>query len=175
MNIWTVIASGQSLTYDDVEYVRMAREAGVISGVVAISNVGLDIAPWADVLVSHDVKWWMKYPDALNFNGRKFCRQHYRSCEVYIPNPSSGCNSGYMGMQVVRDIFQAEKIILLGFDMQGTHYFGPHTRGLKNSSDEDFKRHLKQFRGWYGPEVVNCTPASMLEQFPFQNLRDVVF
>lgn len=169
-----ILASGQSLNADDVSYVKQARDDGRLKGVIAVSNVGLDLAPWADALVSHDTRWWAHNLHSNMFEGRKFCRNHWARCETYIPDPKNGCNSGYMAMQVARDIFAAERIVLLGFDMHGTHYFGPHGKGLRNTTDERFLVHIKQFNGWTGPEVINCTPSSALTLFPSANLRDII-
>lgn len=171
--MWAVIASGQSLTLDDVECVKFAREDGRIKGVIAVSNVGIDLAPWADALVSHDTAWWVSHRYVEGFKGRKFSRNKIRGCEQFIPDIKSGCNSGYMAMCVARDIFFAKRIVLLGFDMHGTHYFGPH-KDLRNTSAERFKIHIEQFNKWVGPHVINCTPNSSLKKFPFANLRDVV-
>lgn len=169
-----VLASGQSLTAEQVDLVRGARDRGLIDSVITVSNVGLDLAPWADALVSHDEKWWAHHTHSNMFEGRKFCRTHWPNVEVFIPNPSNGCNSGYMAMQVARDIYKAEKIVLLGFDMHGTHYFGEHKTGLTNTGEAGFNRHIKQFEGWHGCEVVNCTPNSALKKFPFMELEKVL-
>jgi hypothetical protein len=86
----------------------------------------------------------------------------------------SGCNSGLQGMRVAQDILGASKIVLLGFDMHGTHYFGPHPRPLANTAPARFKAHIAQFRTWTGCEVVNCTPGSELKQFPMADLNEVL-
>lgn len=169
-----ILASGQSLKGNSVDFVKKARYEGRLKAVIAVSNVGLDLAPWADALVSHDTKWWASNLHSNNFLGRKFCRNRWPKCEVFIPSPSNGCNSGYMAMQVARDIFKAQRIILLGFDMHGTHYFGPHPKGLRNTTEDRFKVHISQFDGWYGPQVINCTPDSSLRKFPFIDLEKVL-
>lgn len=168
-----VLASGQSLTDEQVEYVRKAREYGRLNYVLAVSNVGLDKAPWADALVSHDSKWWHSNKSSFEFRGIKFSRMGLAGTQKFIPEHKSGCNSGYMAMQIARDIYKAHQIILLGFDMHGTHYFGEHTSGLKNTSESDFKRHIMQFDSWTGAEVINCTPDSALTQFERKSLYEV--
>lgn len=172
--ISVVIASGQSLNDEDISFVKKAKDEGRVSSVIAVSNVGIDKAPWADALVSHDSKWWISHRAACDFKGDKYCRHSILKFKTYIPKPSGGCNSGYMAMQVARDIYKATKIVLLGFDMHGTHYFGQHKNGLKNTSEDRFKIHLMQFDGWEGPEVINCTVGSALQKFEFKNLRDVI-
>lgn len=172
--VWAVVASGQSLHTDDIEYIKKAKINGKLKGMVAVSNVGLDLLPDADALVSHDSNWWSVHKKALNFKGRKFCRMIVGGTEQFIPNPSQSCNSGKMAMDVAWKIFNAEKILLLGFDMHGTHYFGRHPEKLKNTNDKQFKVHLRQFDCWNGPEVINCTQGSALQRFPFTELRKVL-
>lgn len=171
---WVVIASGHSLTKEQVELVKAARDSGRIKGVIAVSNVGLDKAPWADALVSHDSKWWHSNLEAFAFKGRKFCRMMVGRLEQYIPSPPQACNSGYMAMQVARDVFKAQRVLLLGFDMHGTHYFGNHPAGLKNPTPQKFAMYLRQFEGWQGPAVLNCTPDSALKLFPFVKIENAL-
>lgn len=171
---WAIIASGQSLNSNDVLYVKKSMESGKINGVIAVSNVGLDIAPWADALVSHDCSWWNNNRQADNFKGRKFCRNHRYNIETFIPSIKTGCNSGLMAMDVAVKIFGAKRLILLGFDMHGTHYFGKHPKPLRNTTDSRFETHIKQFDSWNGCEVINCTPNSSLKKFPFIELKKAI-
>lgn len=171
MQTWCVIATGQSLTKDDVEYVKKRREDGILAGVAAISDAGLNMAEWADILVSHDSAWWKAHPEAFSFKGEKYARHPHAGVNSYTPPYLNGCNSGLMGMLIAKDVKKADKIILLGFDMHGTHYFGPHENGLKNTTDQRFKDHMVQFKRWHGPEVINCTPGSALTFFARKELR----
>lgn len=171
---WVILASGQSLTINQVNYVKQAREDGRVQGVIAVSNVGLDMAPWADALVAHDGKWWGHHKQAHNFQGYKFCRNSRAGVRQYTPSTRSGCNSGYMAMEVAYRIFHAELIILLGFDMHGTHYFGKHPEGLKNTGAKRFQHFINQFNNWRGCPIINCTPGSALKKFPFKELETVL-
>lgn len=173
MQTWVVIASGQSLNISDCEYIRLAKVSGAIHGVVAVSNVGIDFAPWADALVSSDDAWWKAHKQAFSFIGRKFCRHELVGTEQYITS-INGCNSGLMAMFIAKDVFKAERIILLGFDMKGTHYFGPHPKELKNTTEKRFKDHIGQFRIFPKISVINCTPDSDLSMFPKAKLRDII-
>lgn len=171
---WVVIASGQSLSQDHVSAVYRAKKEGRISGVGAISNVAKDLAPWADFVASHDSNWWKYNRPVLNLSMRKFCRMHVAGTEQFIPSVSQACNSGLMGMEVAWKIFGAKKIILLGFDMSGTHYFGKHPDCLKTTTERHFAIHRRQFENWNGPPVINCTPRSSLTKFPFMDLSTVL-
>lgn len=160
LSTYVVAASGPSLT---AEQMQIASRWPII----AVSNVGLDY-PECKALVSHDSAWWMAHPKAWDFKGRKFCRHHFRDIEQFVPSVTNGCNSGFMAMEVARDIFKAQRILLLGFDMHsvgGHHYFGRHPAKLKTTTPQRFEVHIKQFDRWRGPEVINCTPGSALTQF----------
>lgn len=163
---WVIIATGQSLKAEDVEYVKGKASVCVVSD-------AYKLAPWADIMVSHDSAWWMKNPDALKFKGKKYCKFSVTKTERFSPQYlPRGCNSGLMAMFVAKSL-GAKKIILLGFDMHGTHYFGKH-KHLKNTTPERFKVHMQQFYSFTGCEVVNCTEGTKLTKFPLGKLRDVL-
>lgn len=172
--MWAVIASGQSLTDEQVNICRISREKGLLAGFIAVSNVGLDLAPDADALVSHDAAWWRKNKKALDFPNHKYCRDEVNGTIMFKPFFDRGLNSGLMACDVAHRVYKANKILLLGFDMHGTHYFGQHPEGLKNSTQIQFKRHLEQFDFWRGCDIVNCTPNSALKKFPYMELRDAI-
>lgn len=180
-----ILASGPSLSDDDIEYVRQAFFAGRIGCVIAVSDVGLLKAPWATALASHDSKWWYAHPEHAEFKGDKFCANGALGVKKFNHRPYSGisgCNSGLYAMYVALKIYGATKIVLLGFDLNnanGAHFFGEHKavwnrRQLKNSTERDFIRHIKQFDSFCGCEVVNCTNDSALKRFPFADLRDIL-
>lgn len=166
-DIWCIIATGQSLKKEDVDYVRGKCK------VIAVSN-SYQIAPWADILVSHDENWWRRHPEALKFAGDKYARVKINGVNIFKPSQfPRGCNSGLMAMIIARDK-GAKKLLLLGFDMHGTHYFGPHPAGLKNTTAKRFKEHIQQFALFSGCEVINCTPNSALKRYPFARIQDVL-
>lgn len=177
MKTCAVIASGASLTD---EQTRQIYNSGKIQDVIAISDVGITKCPWADALVSYDSAWWTAHPEALDFQGRKICSKPYRDIEVFDLKKIgvySFINSGLMGMYVARDLFEAHRLILLGFDMHrrnGQHFFGEHKNGLKNTTENIFSVHIKQFDNFSGCEVFNCTPDSDLKRFPLVNLSDMI-
>lgn len=178
MKSWVIIATGPSLDSYEVEYIRQAKMNGWIDGVIAVNNAGLDRAPWADALVAHDTVWWMAYPEALNFKGRRFSKHGFGGTER-APCDLRSCNSGLLAMFVARDVFLADRLILLGFDFKGTHYFGPHTavagyQKLRNTTEEKFKVHIKQFEDFSGCQVINCNLDSALEKFPKCKLSDIL-
>jgi hypothetical protein len=120
------------------------------------------LAPWGDALVANDRDWWKLNPGAKGFSGRRFCGSKYPETERLNPTLEcpGGTNSGMQGMRVARDHFGATRILLCFFDM----------RGSTASGRTDFRRFLKQFKRWKGPEAINCTAGSALMQFPFMDL-----
>lgn len=182
MQIWAIVASGQSLRDAEIETLRLARASGIIAGIIAVSNVGIDKIPDADALVSHDSGWWISHPEALQFQGRKFSARAYSRTTGFDSNKrghKKGLNSGLMAMYIARDIYKADKLLLLGFDMHGTHYFGKHTRvyngkPLVNTDERKFKMHIEQFNQFKGCEVYNCNADSSLLIFPKVNLSDIL-
>lgn len=165
MTTWAVIATGASLTKAQVESVRGLS-------VVAISDA-YKLAPWADVLLSNDRAWWNAHPEAKDFAGEKFCGVTFDIPEgvTKFDGALSGSNSGLLGIKVAHSK-GATRILLLGFDMRGTHYFGKHPPTLKNTTPhrfEAFKRQLAQFKP-KGCEIINCTPRSALDCYPKADL-----
>lgn len=174
---FVILATGQSLSMAQIDYVKEQREKSAGKLTVMVVSDAYRLAPWADVMVSFDVNWWRKNQRAADFEGIKFCASpcwggigHYR--DIY--NMPQGCNSGLYGMYVARYL-GAQKIILLGFDMWGTHFFGQHPEGLKNTNEKRFRDHIFQFESWKdGAEVINCTPESSLIKFPMMTIQEAL-
>ncbi len=195
-----MIASGPSLTREQVDYVRGK------SRVIAINNQGIDndvdgkvvpaFAPWADVLYAADAKWWIAYKKrALAFAGTKVTIRdvhfpdvnHLRVSQdqVFDPRPShlaTGGNSGYQGIHLAVH-YGAARILLLGFDMQlgkdnKRHWFGNHPGNLNSAAN--FKNWLRAFERLApvlrkrGVEVINCTTSTALTAFPRADLGSVL-
>jgi len=124
MTTWIILATGQSLNQQDVDYVKG-------KGVVVAVSDAYKLAPWADMLVSHDTNWWRHHPEALNFEKPKYCYQTFNGTKMLRPEGApTACNSGLYSMFIAKK-YGATKIILLGFDMHGTHYFGLHDHGKR--------------------------------------------
>ena len=117
---FVVIATGPSLTDEQVNACRHMP-------CVAVSNA-YEKAPWAMALVSSDKRWWSHYKP--EFDGLKFSVSVVPGVEKV--DLVSGSNSGLLGMEVAVQL-GATSLVLLGFDMHGSHYFGPHPKPLKNT------------------------------------------
>lgn len=54
--------------------------------------------------------------------------------------------------------------------MRGSHFFGPYTNGLRNTTEARRLAMLAQFAEWArlnpSVEVINCTPGSAICCFP---------
>lgn len=147
---------------------------------VIVVNNTYELAPWAFALAATDRKWWEKNPDALKFEGKKYTgwpdapeplevlRTHTIVC-------SRTC-SGVLAMEAAKRN-GATEIILLGTDFHGSHYFGPYSNGLYNTSERHRMKHHRQFHLWYLANrrkinIVNCSPGTKLRHIPTGDLRD---
>lgn len=188
------IASGPSLTAEDVDYVR--GKARVI-----VVNTSYKLAPWADVLYAADPLWWTWHKGAPDFQGLKFSAETenwkmrwIRKCpdvqQVAITgefglelNPAGlrrGYNSGYQAINLAVHL-GATRIVLLGYDMQigphgEEHWHDDHPHANRSRYDQ-FRRAfptLVEPLQKLGIEIVNCTRRSALTCFPRAALRDVL-
>lgn len=159
-----------------------------------VVNDNYRLAPWADWLYAADRNWWDRYADdvSLTFTGERWtCTEgaakahglnHIRSAKLpgLSRDPSvihEGHNSGYQAIGLARH-FGAERIILLGYDMQGTHWFGDHPREFR--ARNDFRVFLPPFKvlaadlAADGVEVVNCSRDTALKAFPRSTIEQVL-
>ena len=86
-----------------------------------------------------------------------------------------GGNSGYQAVNLAY-LLGAKTILLLGFDMFGTHYFGKHPDTLV--SDSPYKKFMQSFETidprQYGIEIINCSRQSALEHFTRHSIDEVL-
>jgi hypothetical protein len=149
--------------------------------------------PDADVLFACDATFWDYYRGVPEFRGEKWSVHDDRfspKLEVAAtydlrlvegrmePGFSTdsaaihyGCNSGFQALNLAI-LFGAKRIVLVGFDMQGGHFFGkkPYRR-----AGTPFGLFLPQFERAAasmptGIEIVNATPGSVLKAFPPMDL-----
>lgn len=156
-----LIASGPSLTPDDVDYVRGKCR------VIAI-NDSYRLAPWADALYACDSPWWQHHHGCHDFPGQKWTQAYgvlaarrdpasarrqlnviekydlLSVCGAFAKGLSLcpslihyGGNSGFQALNLAVH-FGAKRIVLLGFDMRPSggksHWFGNHPPGLQRHS-----------------------------------------
>jgi hypothetical protein len=89
-----------------------------------------------------------------------------------FPSADHGSNSGLLGCQVAVSM-GAKTILLCGFDMKGSHFFGPHQAPLKNTQPARFEVFHRQFARFRprGVEILNCTLGSALTCYPRAELN----
>lgn len=162
MTCWVLLAPGPSASQEMADRVR-----GLPLG--AVGNA-YELAPWADFIAASDGAWWRSHPAARELPGRKFCMGTAAEIErVRIDQLGSVVNSGVLALEcAVRA--GATRILLLGFDMRGSHFFGAYTNGLRNTQPHQRAQHVRQYEAWArmrrAVAVINCTPGSALTCFP---------
>lgn len=181
-NRWTgrtvvVIGSGPSLTLEDVEKVRHFP--------ALVTNTTFRTAPWAEVLVGFDVKWWNKYGDEVQreFPGdlvtcargaRAWPRMH---CFAEVPWLASFRNSGAVAVALA--VYAgASRVLMIGFDCQRTdgktHHHGDHPKGLGNAmSIKDWPKCFAAVAHYARgkSEILNCSRVTALTCFPRMSLE----
>lgn len=109
---------------------------------VGVVNNAYQLAPWADFIAATDSAWWRANPEALALPGRKFTMHEVAGVErMKIDSLHAVCNSGVLALEVAKT-FGATRIELYGFDMHGTHFFGPYVNGLSNTTPAQRERHM---------------------------------
>lgn len=177
------IGSGPSLTASDVEYCQG-------KAIVIAVNDAYRLAPWADVLYAADLKWWRWHNGVPGFRGYKasiYRKQprykktkpeaHYPDVVTYqnagyeglCPDPTglrTGHNSGYQAINLAVHL-GALRVLLLGYDMHGDHWFGRH----RDRSKPPFQRCLAAFDTIAEPlkaagvTVINCSRKTAIRCF----------
>jgi len=178
---WFVIASGPSLTAEDVALLEGQR-------VVAI-NDNYILAPWATVLYGADPIWWEWHAERAElkaFKGRKITQdkeaaeryglEYIRSVDAdgLSRDPAyvhKGSNSGIQAINLAYH-FGARRIVLLGFDMQATggkaHWFGDHPNGFRSNWEKWLWRYqfVADDAQRMGLEIINASRETALRCFP---------
>jgi len=166
---WALLAPGPSATAEQAEAVYAA---GIPLGVISSAY---PLAPHAAFIAATDSRWWRTYPDALKSPAKKYTMHSVRGVEHVRIRGFNAANSGVLGLEVAKRQ-GATRILLLGFDMHGTHFFGPYTNGLSNTADKRRRIHLHQYQQWASRnpevEVINCTPGSAIAAFPMGGLDE---
>jgi hypothetical protein len=191
MTVAVCIASGPSLTKEDVDYCRDKAKVYVV-------NNGYQIAPWADVLYACDGRWWDAYHEDVKktFKGELWsidtaaiCKYNLNSLgvvnnEAWSKSPDAIVTGGNSGFQVMNFAYiqGAKKIILLGYDMKPRadgilHWHGNHIPDLTHTCTSEYPQWVKKFKAaapLIDIPVINCTRDTALDCFPKLQLRDVL-
>lgn len=194
---WFIIASGPSLTQEDVNAIKGQK--------VIVINDNYLIAPWSDYMYACDPHWWMWHkerPELKTFKGQKWTQResweasekeavekHHElnwidsKCEMGLSTDPAfihqGSNSGIQAINLAYH-FGARRIVLLGFDMQPTngkaHWFGEHPNKShpKFNSLMKFYEHVADQAPTLGLEIINATRETALTCFKRQSLSSLL-
>ncbi|MBV2180773.1 MAG: hypothetical protein KUL86_06000 [Castellaniella sp.] len=171
------IASGPSLTADDCALVKASGHLAI-----AVNNSYL-LAPFADVLYAGDRAWWAQYgkaaraimgecwtasPDAVErFGIHRFEARDFE-------------NSGFQAIELAVLEKKADRVILLGYDMQHTggkrHWHEDHPGQMENADAvADWPGRFVGLSARFAHvDFVNCTRETALTCFRRMELRDAL-
>lgn len=146
------------------------------------------LAPWSDALYACDGKFWLGYPDALDFAGLKVTQTAKSMPGVHrvkvdphstvmafdrFGELAAGGNSGFQAVNLAAQA-GAARIVLVGFDYNaasGLHWHGSHPPGMNNPSQANLSAWRANLDGSaallasLGVDVVNVSPQSSLTAF----------
>lgn len=188
-----VIASGPSLTPEDVEAVRKWREAADDRRVIAV-NTSFRAALWADAMYATDDGWWKCHADecVASFPGARLSgcvsSSHRGAVMAFdlskLPRAS---NSGGYAIALAA-YYHARRVVMLGFDAavrwegqrRVAHWHGAHPLPLGDAGSIDswprkFERLANTMKTWR-PQcaVVNASRQTALTMFPRVSLEDAL-
>jgi hypothetical protein len=188
-----IVAPGPS-----VKGLKLDRLRGKVR-CIAIKECAVDLCPWADVAYGCDAAWWMHRRGLPEFKGLKVAwessvftsfpdvhlisiqetarsrpgdRQYIDQILVDVPGVvGSGRNSGFQALNLAVQ-FGVTQIILIGFDLHGSHYYGRNNWFKAGNPDEyQFDRCRRAFSAnapilkSLGVDVVNASPTSTITCF----------
>lgn len=173
--VW-LLASGPSLTAADVALVQACRARR--GDQVIVTNTTTRLAPWADVLMAHDIKWIAAHPAEIaaatglivSMSGQRL-PPPIASAKGVIPAYK---NAGVCAISLAVWV-GAARVVCLGLDCQpdaagNKHWHGRHPSGLGDalsllSWPERFAQVAAEARQ-HGIPVLNASRATALTCFP---------
>lgn len=176
------LASGPSLTAEDIELIRNWRSSGDARA-VAVANSTVFAAPWADALVVWDSKWWREYHAQVDsvFAGERFSGSYaastWKAQRLIAPFQGYG-NTGAAAVSLA--LWRvADKVVMVGYDCQftggKTHHHGSHPKGMSDAATiAKWPKKFEALAKDAGGKVVNCSRVSALTCFPMARLEDVL-
>ena len=175
------LASGPSLTPEDVELVREWRKGE--QRMVIVANTTFRIAPWADAVFAMDRKWWTTHYAEVceSFAGWRLTTASLDGMVVEKVAITQYRNSGANCVSVAAKA-GAKEIVLLGYDCMPsdgkTHWHGSHPAGLSDARTIKvwpllFKPLAKDMKR-KGIRVVNASRRTALDCFERGELASVL-
>jgi hypothetical protein len=174
------VASGPSLTADDVEQLRGRCK-------VIVVNTSFRMAPWADALYAMDSPWHQHHRKELeqSFGGQRYGL--YTTCAAHGAVPmcnkphffaASNSGAGAIGLALY---LGASRILLLGYDGKPSpagqvHWHPDHPKGLSNGKSmprwPNAMRQVASRAKVAGVPVVNCSRDTIYDAFPRGSLAE---
>jgi hypothetical protein len=193
--LWIVAATGPSLSREQAE-----RCKGL--DVIAV-NDAYKLFPYARILYASDAEWWRLHRGVPSFAGEKWITVNDNCYGLNIDaakdyglkivpsirrqpgfrfEPGAIHLGGNSGFQAVNMALQrgAKTVVLVGFDMQGSHFFGEHPPMPRRiPGNKGFARWLRHFEIAAkmlpeGIRIINATPDSKLACFPMMPLEEAL-
>lgn len=183
-----------------------AKNAGIdrLKGklkVIAIKEAAVDLCPWADVAYGCDAPWWKHRKGLPEFGGlkvgwdQKIPFQDVRRIKIRRALPNSyvnriivdepgviggGQNSGFQAANLAIQ-FGVNRILLVGFDLSGEHYYGRNNwfkggnpdRSVFDACISVWKDNADLIRS-LGVHVINANNSSALRCFPKHSIEDAL-
>jgi hypothetical protein len=128
------IASGTSLTKEDVEKVRVWQQKKPDDRLVIVTNETYRIAPFANILYACDAKYWNIHLSRIKQHFKGDLATHCHHGALTRARSKDFRNSGANAISLAA-FLGCEKIYLLAFDCSiknGFHWHGEHAKGLSN-------------------------------------------
>lgn len=190
-----IVGGGPSLRDLDPSVLRGKR-------VIAVNNAGLDLVPWADVLMWSDPRWYRwnvqrlhRHRGALRvfrckpeFGGPVGVRHMRRDADMDlsdIPNTLAGYDTGGGAINLAY-LMGSRDIVLLGFDMNDPkpehwhdgNYHSDHREpppsGQRTRCFVPSHERMARALAERGCTVRNATPGTALTAYPLVSLDDVI-
>lgn len=182
-----IVGGGESFDATQARRIGMARSTGAVR-VIAINDA---VYPcwYADIAYACDAAWWRVHGPLSGFRGLRVTLEkpvHDGILQLentgntgFDPEPGkirTGGNGGYQMLHLCAHL-GASKVILVGLDMHGGHWFGQHPQSLLRSTNHqtlsnrvtrfvEMAPHLAK----RGIDVVNVSSRSRLTVFRSGNL-----
>lgn len=191
-----VVASGPSLSDEQVALVKRARQMDLVR--VIVTNNTIWRLAWADVAFFGDYLAVEHYRPRMDYAGEEWwtssrpASQRFQGMRYVEAEVGDGLgervlrmngNTGAMAINLAT-LWRARRIVLIGFDMKlaadgRPHWFGNHPEGLiQTQRFADWIASMKVIgrdAGERGIEILNCTTDSALECFERADLEGALW
>lgn len=191
-----VVAGGPSVRNQDLSILKDRMHVSVV-------NESHRLCPWAEILYSCDGSWWrLKQIEIEKFKGlkvgfetsgisnvknitiKKISADNWNN-DLLLTEPGlvgSGGNSGFQLMNLITQM-GVSGIAMIGIDCNlsgGVHWHGRHPDQLRNPDEaviKSWKKNLDAVALEFKKikvDVVNCSPVSMLENYPKMTVNQML-